>query len=66
VVRRLAGEDVAFMGEELRWLAALTAGRVLDENARRDYQRLSRQSGAQQKPYRWPARHCSRVGHSQP
>jgi hypothetical protein len=38
VVRRLAGEDVIFLGEELRRLDARTSGRELDEHARRDYQ----------------------------
>lgn len=38
VVRRLAEEDVIFLGEELRRLDALTSGHELDEDARRDYQ----------------------------
>jgi hypothetical protein len=37
-VRRLAEEDVIFLGEELRRLDARTSGQELDENARRDYQ----------------------------
>lgn len=38
VVRRLAEEDVIFLGEELRRLDERTAGHDLDEDARRDYQ----------------------------
>jgi hypothetical protein len=37
MVRRLAAEDVIFLGEELDRLDARTAGRELDSDARRDY-----------------------------
>lgn len=38
MVRRLAEEDVIFLGEELGRLDSRTSVRELDENARRDYQ----------------------------